>query len=142
MSHPLPEMLGGTMDKLHLLADANTIVGDPITTPDGVTIIPVSKVSFGYAGGGADFTTKSTGDKPNPFGGGQGGGVNITPVAFLVAKEGNVRVLPIAEPASSALDRAIEMLPDLIDKVTEMIKNRKNKDGEAEESEEAIGTEE
>lgn len=130
MSHPLSEMLSGTMDKLHTLADAGTIVGDPITTPDGVTILPVSKVSFGYAGGGSDFGAKSTGDKPNLFGGGQGGGVNITPVAFLVIKEGNVRVLPIAEPASTSLDRALDLLPELVDRIAGLLRDRKTSGAE------------
>lgn len=126
MNHPLSDMLGNTMDKVHTLVDANTVVGDPITTPDGVTIIPVSKVSFGYAGGGSDFTTKTSGSQ-NPFGGGTGGSVKITPVAFLVVKEGGVRVLPIAEPASNSLDRIVDMLPDLIDKLQKFVEEKKQK---------------
>lgn len=126
MNHPLSDMLGNTMDKIHTLVDANTVVGEPITTPDGVTIIPVSKISFGYAGGGSDFTTKSAGSQ-NPFGGGTGGSVKITPVAFLIVKEGSVRVLPIAEPASSSLDRIVDMLPDLIDKLQKFVEEKKQK---------------
>ena len=126
MNHPLSDMLGNTMDKVHTLADANTVVGDPITTPDGVTIIPVSKVSFGYAGGGSDFTTKNSSSQ-NPFGGGTGGSVKITPVAFLVVKDGGVRVLPIAEPASSSLERIVDMLPDLIDKLQKFVEEKKQK---------------
>ena len=131
MNHPLSDMLGNTMEKIHTLVDANTVVGDPITTPDGVTIIPVSKVNFGYAGGGSDYTTKNSGSQ-NPFGGGTGGSVKITPVAFLVIKEGGVRVLPIAEPASSSLERVVDMLPDLIDKLQKFVEERKQKKAEDE----------
>ncbi len=125
MSHPLSEMLGGTMDKLHTLVDANTVIGDAITTPDGITILPVSKISFGYAGGGSDFTGKHATAGANPFGGGQGGGVNITPVAFLVIKDGGVRVLPVQEPASSSLERALDLLPELIDKLSALANRKK-----------------
>ena len=131
MNHPLSDMLGNTMDKVHTLVDANTVVGDPITTPDGVTIIPVSKVSFGYAGGGSDFTTKNASSQ-NPFGGGTGGSVKITPVAFLMVKDGGVRVLPIAEPASNSLDRIVDMLPDLIDKLQKFVEEKKQKKDELE----------
>lgn len=134
MNHPLSDMLGNTMDKIQHLVDANTIVGSPITTPDGVTIIPVSKVSFGYAGGGSDFSAKTAGAQ-NPFGGGTGGGVKIAPVAFLVIKEGSVRVLPIAEPASSSLERMIDMLPDLIEKLQTFMEEKKKKDEAADELE-------
>ncbi|MBR6424804.1 MAG: GerW family sporulation protein [Oscillospiraceae bacterium] len=123
MNHPLTDMLGNTMDKIRSLVDANTIVGTPISTPDGVTLIPVSKVSFGYAGGGSDFASKNSAE--NPFGGGGGGGVNITPVAFLVVKEGNVRVLPITDGAPSSVDRLLDMLPEIVDKVNGMLKSRK-----------------
>lgn len=126
MNHPLSEMLDNTMDKVHHLVDANTVVGDPIHTPDNVTIIPVSKVSFGYAGGGSDFTTK-TSESQNPFGGGTGGSVKITPVAFLIVKEGNVRVLPVAEPASSSLERIVDLLPELMDKLQKYMDDKKQK---------------
>lgn len=133
MSHPLTDMLSSSMEKIRTLVDANTIVGTPITTPDGVTLIPVSKVSFGYAGGGTDFAVKNASE--NPFGGGGGGGVNITPVAFLVVKEGNVRTLPIYDGAPGAIERALEVLPELVDKVTDFIQSRKQEPTEAVEGE-------
>ena len=89
MSQNLPNMLEKTLEKIREMVNANTVVGDPITTVDGVTIIPVSNVSIGMGGGGSDFSSKNA-TKENPFGGGVGAGVKVTPVAFLIVKEGNV----------------------------------------------------
>ena len=126
MNHPLSEMLGDTMSKIREMIDANTVVGTPITTPDGVTIVPVTKVSIGYGGGGSDYATKNyPAGRDNAFGGGAGVGVNITPVAFLIIRGENVRMLPIAEPASTSMDRLIELLPDLLDKADEFLASRK-----------------
>ena len=126
MNHPLSEMLGDTMSKIREMVDVNTVVGAPITTPDGVTIIPVTKVSIGYGGGGSDFATKNyPAGRDNAFGGGAGAGVTITPVAFLVIRGENVRMLPIAEPASTSVDRLIELLPDLLDKADDFLASRK-----------------
>ena len=126
MNHPLSEMLGDTMSKIREMIDVNTVVGAPITTPGGVTIIPVTKVSIGYGGGGSDFATKNyPAGRDNAFGGGAGAGVTITPVAFLVIRGENVRMLPIAEPASTSVDRLIELLPDLLDKADDFLASRK-----------------
>ena len=126
MNHPLSEMLGDTMSKIREMIDVNTVVGAPITTPDGVTIIPVTKVSIGYGGGGSDFATKNyPAGRDNAFGGGAGAGVTITPVAFLVIRGENVRMLPIAEPASTSVDRLIELLPDILDKADDFFASRK-----------------
>ena len=126
MNHPLSEMLGDTMSKIREMIDVNSVVGAPITTPDGVTIIPVTKVSIGYGGGGSDFATKNyPAGRDNAFGGGAGAGVTITPVAFLVIRGENVRMLPIAEPASTSVDRLIELLPDLLDKADDFLASRK-----------------
>ena len=126
MNHPLSEMLGDTMSKIREMIDVNTVVGAPITTPDGVTIIPVTKVSIGYGGGGSDFATKNyPAGRDNAFGGGAGAGVTITPVAFLVIRGENVRMLPIAEPASTSVDRLIELLPHLLDKADDFFASRK-----------------
>ena len=126
MNHPLSEMLGDTMSKIREMIDVNTVVGAPITTPDGVTIIPVTKVSIGYGGGGSDFATKHYhAGRDNAFGGGAGAGVTITPVAFLVIRGENVRMLPIAEPASTSVDRLIELLPDILDKADDFLASRK-----------------
>ncbi len=122
MSQKLPNMLETTIQKIREMVDVNTVIGTPISTPDGVTIIPVSKVSVGFAGGGSDFTNK-TGN--NPFGGGAGGGVKVTPVCFLIVKDGNVRMMPVPEPASSTADRVVEMLPDTLDKLTAYLEAKK-----------------
>lgn len=123
MSHPLPNMLETTMEKIKNMVNVNSVIGDPITTPDGVTIIPVSKISYGFGGGGSDFTTKNSGTT-NPFGGGTGAGVKITPIAFLVIREGNVRMLPVTQPASTTADRVVEMVPDVMDRISSFVDNR------------------
>ena len=112
------------------LVDANTVVGTPITTADGITIIPVSKISVGVGGGGSDFVSKHPNKQENPFGGGAGGGVKVTPVAFLVVKEGSVRVLPIPAPANTTADRIVEQVPDVLDKLADFIDSRLEKKGE------------
>ena len=127
MSQKLPNMLDSTIAKIREMVDVNSVVGEPITTPDGVTIIPVSKVSVGFGGGGSDFSTKN-GD--NPFGGGVGAGVKVTPVAFLIIKEGSVRMLPVATPANTTADRIVEMVPDTLDKVAAFIDSRMEKKAE------------
>jgi len=122
MSQKLPNMLESTIQKIREMVDVNTVVGTPIQTPDGVTIIPVSKVSIGVGGGGSDFASKTA---ENPFGGGVGGGVKITPVCFLVVKDGNVRMISIPEPANSTTERVVEMLPDTLDKITAYLDAKK-----------------
>lgn len=132
MSQSLPNLLGETMEKIRSMVDANTTLGDPITTPDGVTILPVSRIKLGFAGGGADFAPKADRTaKENNFGGGSGAGVTITPVAFLIIKGESVRLLPIAEPASNAMERIVEMLPDLIDQVSSLLKKKSGDSPEA-----------
>ncbi len=104
------------------MVDVNTIVGEPITSPDGVTIIPVSRVSFGFASGGSDFPVKDA--AMNGFGGGNGAGVKIEPIGFLIVKDGNVRMLNIAPPACTTLDRVLELVPDVLDRIESYINNR------------------
>ncbi len=130
MSKNLPNMLENTIAKIREMVDVNSVIGTPITTPDGVTIIPVSKVSVGVGGGGSDFVSKNVNKQENPFGGGAGGGVKVTPVAFLVVKEGNVRVLPIPNPANTTADRIVEQVPDVLDKLADFIDSRTEKKGE------------
>ena len=130
MSQTLPNMLENTIAKIRQMVDVNSVVGDPITTPDGVTIIPVSKVSIGFGGGGSDFVSKNVNRQENPFGGGAGGGVKITPIAFLIIKDGSVRMLPVAAPANTTADRVVEMVPDVIDKISSFVDAKLNKDSE------------
>jgi sporulation protein YtfJ len=122
MNQKLPNMLEGTIQKIREMVDVNSVIGQPITTPDGVTIIPVSKVSVGFGGGGSDFVNSKGGE--NPFGGGVGGGVNVTPICFLIVKDGNVRMMPVAAPASTTADRIVEMVPDTLDKIAAFIDSR------------------
>ena len=106
--------------------------GDPIPAGDGVTLIPVSRLSFGFASGGSDFTAKNQKpDATNAFGGGSGAGVTITPVAFLIVKGDSVKLLPVSLPAGSTIDRVVELVPDLVDKVTGFIEKQQGKDKEA-----------
>ena len=124
MSQNLPNMLENTIAKIREMVDVNSVVGDPITTADGVTIIPISKVSIGLGGGGSDFVSRHVNHHENPFGGGVGAGIKVTPMAFLIIKEGNVRMLPVAAPANTTVDRLVEMVPDTLDKVAAFIDSR------------------
>lgn len=110
-----------TMTKIREMVDVDTIIGSPITTPDGITIIPVSKVSYGFGGGGSDFPVK----EKSGFGGGSGAGIKIEPIGFLVVKEGNVRMINITPPAANTVDRVIEKAPDIIDLIEGLIAKHK-----------------
>ena len=125
MSQNLPNMLDNTIAKIREMVDANSVIGEPITTADGVTVIPVSKISVGLAGGGSDFVSKNLNHHENPFGGGVGAGVKVTPVAFLIIKDSNVRMVPVATPANTTADRVVEMIPDTLDKIADFIDSRK-----------------
>ena len=98
-----------TMQKLREMIDVNTVIGQPITTPDGTTLIPVSKVTFGFASGGTDGNNIR-------FGAGSGAGVTISPQAFVVISNGNVRMLYVDPPANSTLDKAVDLIPGIVDK--------------------------
>ena len=128
MNNNISEMLTSSLEKIQRMVDVNTIIGQPVDVGDGVTIIPVSKVHIGMGGGGTDFATKNAlAAKKDPFGGGLGAGVSIDPVAFLVIRGDNVRLLPVAEPASTTLDRIVEQAPDLLDKLSDFLDGRKTK---------------
>ena len=127
MSQNLPNMLENTIAKIREMVDSNSVVGEPIVAND-VTSIPISKISIGLGGGGSDFTTKNANQKENPFGGGVGAGVKVTPVAFLVIKDGSVRMLPVAAPANTTADRIVEMVPDTLDKIAAFIDSRMGKE--------------
>lgn len=130
MSQNLPNMLDNTIAKIREMVNVNSVVGEPITTPDGVTIIPISKVSIGLGGGGSDFVSKNVNHHDNPFGGGVGAGVKIDPVAFLIVKDGSVRMLPVATPANTTADRIAEMVPDTLDKLAAFLDSRMEKKAE------------
>lgn len=115
-----------TMSKIREMVDVNTIVGTPIKTDDGITLIPVSKVSFGFASGGSDFQTKNTQNGSANFGGGSGAGVNISPVAFLVVKDGNVKMISAQPTPPTGIEKVVDAVPEIIDKVKEIIPKKKD----------------
>ena len=129
MSKNLPNMLENTITKIREMLDSNSVVGEPIITGD-VTIIPISKISVGLGGGGSDYVSKNANNQENPFGGGVGAGVKVSPVAFLIVKDGSVRVMPMAVPASTTADRLVEMIPDTLDKIASFVDSRKEKKAE------------
>ncbi|MBQ1546021.1 MAG: GerW family sporulation protein [Clostridia bacterium] len=132
MANHLENMMDSTMEKIRQMVDVNTIIGEPVVCPDGTVIIPVSKVSYGFASGGSDLPNKGGASKDN-FAGGSGAGVSIQPVAFLVVNNGNVKMLNME--FDGAVDRVISMIPDITDKVSELFKKmgkdkKKNDDGD------------
>ena len=127
--HPIEGLMDDTLEKIKSMVDSNTIIGNPINMPDGTLILPVSKVSFGFATGGSDFPSKTS---KQLFGGGGGAGVSISPIAFLVVRGNSVRMLQLAD-TSNSVDRAIGMMPEMVDKVADLFgKNKKNDTGAAE----------
>lgn len=133
-NHPIDELMSTTMQKIREMVDVNTIVGTPINTADGITLIPISKATFGFASGGSDFGAKNltAANQQLMFGGGSGAAVNIVPVAFVVISGGSVRILPVTSPANTAVDRVIELVPEMVEKITEMIPKKDKKGNEEE----------
>ena len=127
MSQNLSNMIENTLSKIKEMISVNDVVGEPITTSEGVTIIPISKVSVGFGGGGSDFVSKNLNKQENPFGGGVGGGVHVTPVAFIIIKGDSVRMMPVAAPANTTADRVVELVPDVLDKVSAFVESHTEK---------------
>lgn len=126
-NHPVNDLMASTIQKIRETVDANTVVGEPIQAGE-VTLIPVSKISFGFGTGGTEFPGKNAAaGKDGPFGGGGGAGVKVTPVCFLVVSGTNVRVLPMNPPAENSVDRVVEMIPEVVTKITEFIDKKKDK---------------
>ena len=117
----ISDLMDVTMTKLRQLADTNTIVGSPITTPDGITVIPVSRISFGFGTAGAS----GGGAKGVKFTGGNGAGVKVEPIGFLVVKDGACRMISVAPPPGTTIDRVVEMVPDVLDKIESMLNKNK-----------------
>ncbi|MGL4451861.1 MAG: GerW family sporulation protein [Sarcina sp.] len=114
-NHPIESLMKSTLENLKDMIDVNTVVGDGIEAPDGSFILPISKVSFGFASGGSDIPKNK--DGKFPFGGGSGSGVSVKPVAFLVIKDDAVRILPVDQ--NNTYDRIVDTIPQVID----MLKN-------------------
>jgi sporulation protein YtfJ len=123
MEHPIGNLMNITMEKIKEMIDVNTIIGEPITSPDGTLIIPVSKVSYGFAAGGSDLPTKK--ENKDCFGGGSGAGVTIQPVAFLTVYQGDVRLVSVDREEGTA-DKLVNMIPDVLKKVKGVFKKDKS----------------
>ncbi len=131
MSNALEGILGVSMEKIREMVDVNTIIGDPISAPNGTTIIPISKVSFGFASGGSDLPTQAA----EKFAGGSGAGVTVKPQAFIVIKnDGDVELLELGEAGKiSPLEGVVEAIPGVIGKIKDLVeKKKKQPEDEAE----------
>ncbi len=133
--HPIQGLMLTAMDSIKEMVDVNTIIGEPIETNNNIIIIPISKVGFGFAAGGSEFKGETINeymkkDKDEqinyrlPFGGGSGAGVSITPIAFLVVQNNNVKLLPVSH--SSSLDRLLDYVPDLVEKTNNLLNKQLN----------------
>lgn len=133
MSQNINSIMNDTVDKIRSMASVDTIIGDPVDLGDGIKAIPVSKVSYGFASGGSDIPTAKT--NKEVFGGGGGAGMTVTPVAFLVVQNGNVKIMSVDNHPTS-IDKAVELIPDMFDRIVSAIdKSKKNKaDDEAEDN--------
>ncbi len=127
MEHPIGNLMDTTMDKIKEMIDVNTIVGEPITSSDGTLVIPVSKVSYGFAAGGSDLPTKK--ENKDCFGGGSGAGVTIQPVAFLTVYQGNVRLIPV-DQGEDAMSKVVTAIPEVFDTVKGLFKKDKKADSD------------
>ena len=124
LDHPISGLIDSSLKSIKEMMDVDTIVGDPITTPDGTTIIPISKVSVGFGAGGSDVpTAKTTAEKDAIFGGASGAGMSISPVAFLVVKNDQVKLVPISS-GSSAADKIVDYIPYVMDKLGGLFKKK------------------
>ena len=123
-NNPIGELMQATMENVKNILKVDTVVGDPIFTPDGITLVPISKISLGFGGGGVEFGAKKAGEA-KPYGGGNATGVKIDPIGFLVIKEGVVRMINVTPPASNTVDRIIDMVPQVMDRVDSFIEKQK-----------------
>lgn len=129
--HPIQSLMKTAMENIKEMVDVNTIVGDPVETPDGSVILPVSKVGFGFGAGGSEFPNPQGGgvlgsdsdeeEKGLPFGGGSGGGVSITPVAFLIVSANDIKLLNL-DRSTHLYDRLIDLAPGLVEKIQQLTK--------------------
>lgn len=124
-NHPINDLMAETIQKIRETVDANTVVGEPIRAGD-VVLIPVSRISFGFATGASEFggkAPKAPGD--NPFGGGGGAGVKVDPVCFLAVSGTSVKVLPVEMPPLTGVDKVVDMIPDAVTKISGILEKRK-----------------
>ena len=137
--HPIEALMEIAMNNIQDMVDVNTIIGAPIDISENISIIPISKVSFGFVAGGSEFGTETIEeykqkDKDeeitykNPFGGGSGAGVNITPVSFLVINNGNIKLMPVEY--CSTIDKLVDYIPEIIEKTEKYMENRNKEKNE------------
>lgn len=130
--HPIQGLMTTAMENLKEMIDVNTIIGDPVETPDGSVILTVSKVGFGFAAGGSEFIldggSKEEGQSKHPFGGGSGGGVSITPIAFLIVNSKEVKMVHLDE-STHLYEKILDLAPQAVDKIQQMFSN-KNEQGQ------------
>ena len=124
-TNPIGSIMQTTMDNVKNMLKVDTVVGEPIFTPDGITLVPISRISVGFGGGGVEFTSRKVGGD-RPYGGGNATGVKIEPIGFLVIKEGVVRMINVTPPASNTVDRILDLVPQVMDKVDNCIEKQKN----------------
>lgn len=138
-NHPISNLMDVTLQRLREMADGNAVIGNPIHAADGTIVLPVSKVSYGFASGGSDVGSKATKDM---FGGGSGAGVSVVPVAFLVVRpDGEVRLLQV-NTTPNTLDRALEMLPDVLNRLNSMVSGVADKLGKDKKTDDAAPVDE
>lgn len=127
--HPIQGLMTTAMENLKEMIDVNTIIGDPVETPDGSVILTVSKVGFGFAAGGSEFIidsgSKDEGASKHPFGGGSGGGVSITPIAFLIVNSKEVKMVHLDE-STHLYEKILDLAPQAVDKIQQMFSNKNN----------------
>ena len=140
--HPIQGLMYTAMQSIRDMIDVNTIVGDAVQTPDGTVIIPISKVGLGFGVGGSDHTPQNAvkaadGSSANLFGGGAGGGVSITPVAFMVVGNGQIRLMPVS-PETNIYDRLLDLIPAAIDKIADGVSAIRKTGGEKSDAEDKM----
>jgi len=133
-NHPIENLMRSTMESIKEMIDVNTIVGDPIESLDGTTIIPISRVCVGFASGGSEFNSVNSSDSDNkyPFGGGSGAGVTVKPVAFLVVKNDSIRLLSVDQ--QNTYDKIVDTVPQVIDIIKGMFKEKDDKHAKKEDT--------
>ena len=118
-NNPIGELMQNTMENVRNILKVDTVVGDPIYTPDGIMLVPISRISVGFGGGGVEFNSKKAGERP--YGGGNATGVKIEPIGFLIIKDGVVRMVNVTPPASNTVDRVIDLVPQVMDRIDAFI---------------------
>ncbi|MDO4982382.1 MAG: GerW family sporulation protein [Eubacteriales bacterium] len=124
-NNPISNLMQATMENVRNILKVDTVVGDPIVTPDGITLIPISKISVGFGGGGVEFGNKKAGEE-RPYGGGNATGVKVEPMGFLVVRDGTVRMINLTPPACNTVDRIIDLVPQVMDRVDAFIDKHKS----------------